>query len=487
MSKFFESFPSGPTESVGTYSPSTSNVVYDNPFPQYGTASTYTNPDNLFNSNFSTLAPAFAAVRYDNYKNPQGEIDVNLREHPSIARNVGAVQIYNRNNNYSTPPYAVASQKVKGYEDPIYNYGHSEPRLMLEGLKQVYEQDKLRPHDNLNPAFSANVRSPHELESLTSLVNDPFPHRNFLERTNRYIKMLSERPSCGGQSGGGCSQFMRNIAPGGSKFGHTVDENYKNTEEKASNERAAIEALREPYRNYLLSKQRSNNMPIAASPFKLGQRKSANSPGNPANVVRFFSSSANPSTFNDWRERELSKGQNTPSGKDIPVVDSFNRATISPLLTSPRRGARSTPPAGGLSQLNSWLSSTPVKLYSPNKVSSSTPVETYSHPSPYNNWGVSSSDSGDMSEENSLFPSLADMMSPKRATFESYSDTDNYSPIQMLPPGYLQGVKFSPGSPPPKSMLVGDTLYRMPDSPNDNFNRGRSSRKELDMVKQNLF
>jgi hypothetical protein len=213
-------------------------------------------PQDLFSSNLANIAPAFANQRYT----PTGERKSGYGQGPQT--NMGAAEIYhNTNPALSFAPYATVSQKISGHENT--NYGHSEPRLMLEGLRRVYQQDTPDPHEYAGP--DQVLRSRNNNEALEALVRDPNPHRNYLDRTGRVVNMLSERPFC--TTNGGCSQFMQDIAPTGSKFGHTVKYTGKfgDSEQSLKDVENAIKELGPAYLNYLreTNAQHSQTLPNA--------------------------------------------------------------------------------------------------------------------------------------------------------------------------------------------------------------------------------
>jgi len=193
---------------------------YESPYKPLGskTASSYYDPANLFSSNLSQIAPEFASRRYrESYNGNQ------IRNDTSVGRNLATGRIYDVNNpQFSTEPYSAFSSG----QSASTNLAHGEPAVILESLRRMYEQDKPPLHQNPNPFMKVRSKKPTEVgpESVQALMNTASKQKEYMTTggRNRNLELLSELPFCS-KYDSNCSNLYRNIAPFGSKGGHTVN------------------------------------------------------------------------------------------------------------------------------------------------------------------------------------------------------------------------------------------------------------------------
>jgi hypothetical protein len=259
--------------------------------------SKYYSPKELF-SNFPNLAPTFAENRYQ--YNPSNE-SISYRTtapndwngNPNFYPNMAAMEIYNVNNP-SVNPIIKGMRSEKLTKGDTSNYGHSEPRLMRYGLDTLIKQNPTT--EVIAPSQNVRDRNNIESESLYNLVRNPSNYKRYLENQGKRLNMLSERPFCNPSNGEGCSQFMKNISPDGSEFGHTVQytKNYGNTMQAVKDVEKAYNSLGPVYLDYMRSRKSSKpnafQSPVKQNPLsQLMQSPIANEYSS-RNVVQGFES-----------------------------------------------------------------------------------------------------------------------------------------------------------------------------------------------------
>jgi hypothetical protein len=210
------------------------------------------NPNEIFNTVGPPMPIPLSTAFYDARYSPDSSGKV-LND-PNFMSNTGAVQLFNINNNnpFTNPLRSVSepyNELIEGRKTKT-TWGHSERTGMRDILNQWMPENTGEGIERPMYAGRAReeVRGVQPLHVLKHLQDErnAGKYKQYLESKNAIVKMWSERPPCYQTGpGGNCNDFIPNIFPKGSQYGHIAEDASHTSISKASGQ------LKKAYEIYL--------------------------------------------------------------------------------------------------------------------------------------------------------------------------------------------------------------------------------------------